>query len=86
MHKDGEPLLDKLLFKRIDYIKENLKNSEVGLNSNAMLMDEEKARKICESGLDTISFSVDGASKQTYEYIRVNLNYDVVKKNIEISY
>jgi MoaA/NifB/PqqE/SkfB family radical SAM enzyme len=84
LHKDGEPLLDPLLFEKIKYIKEYLRNSTVMFNSNAMLLDKDKARRLLDSGLDRVTFSVDGASKETYEKIRVGLKYDVVKKNLDM--
>jgi MoaA/NifB/PqqE/SkfB family radical SAM enzyme len=83
LHKDGEPLLDPLLIRRIEYIKANLKNSRVTFNSNAMLLNEEMSLKILNSPIDSITFSVDGASKEQYEKIRIGLKYEVVKKNLD---
>lgn len=82
LHKDGEPLMDKLLFERIDYLKKTMKKSTVHFNTNAMLLDDEKASKILNSPLDSITFSVDGASASTYEKIRAGLKYEVVVDNI----
>lgn len=79
----GEPLLDPLLFKRIKYTKSNLPNSHVHFETNAMLLGKEKSKKLLLSGLDSITFSFDGASKETYEKIRIGLKFDTVKKNIE---
>lgn len=82
LHKDGEPLMDPLLFKRIDYIKKKMNKSTIHLNTNAMLLNESNIAKILNSQLDSITFSVDGASKETYEKIRQGLKYDVVVKNV----
>ena len=83
LHKDGEPLMDPLLFKRIEYIKKTLKKSTVHFNTNTSLLNEENISKILDSPLDSITFSVDGASKTTYEHVRTGLNYEMVKRNIE---
>lgn len=83
LQNQGEPLLDTLLFRRIEYIKKNLFKSKIILNSNAMLLDENKAKQILDLGVDRVIFSVDGASQETYEEIREGLKYDVVKRNIE---
>lgn len=83
LHKDGDPMLDRLLFDRIDYIRDKLKKSLVVFNTNAFAMDESKQTRLLESPPDVLQFSVDGASKETYEPIRVGLDYDVVKGNIE---
>ena len=77
----GEPFLDKDIIKKIKYAKE--KELKVVFYSNASLMDKEKAKEIIEAGLDSIIISCDGFYKETYEKIRRNLNFDVVKKNIE---
>ncbi|MFQ5862894.1 MAG: radical SAM protein, partial [Candidatus Brocadiales bacterium] len=73
LHKDGEPLLDPLLIRRVEYIKRNLKNSRVGMNSNAMLLNRKRAMEILNSPIDFMTFSVDGASKEQYEKIRIGL-------------
>lgn len=86
LHKDGEPLLDPLLFDRIAYIKNKLKNSKVGINSNAALLTEEKAWKLIDSGIDQITFSVDGTTPASYEKIRRGLKYSTVESNINRFY
>ncbi|MCM1039248.1 MAG: radical SAM protein [Ruminococcus sp.] len=81
IHKEGEPLCDKNIIRRILFAKENT-NAKIGMSTNAMLLDENMAQNILNSGLDTIYFSIDGVSAETYNRIRVNCNYYVVKKNI----
>jgi radical SAM protein with 4Fe4S-binding SPASM domain len=76
----GEPFLDKELIAKIKYAKE--KGMTVAFYSNASLLTEELARKTIDSGLDSITISFDGYSKETYEKIRKKLKFDVVKKNI----
>lgn len=76
----GEPFLDKDIIEKIKYAKEN--GMSVAFYSNASLLTEELAKKIIEVGLDGITISFDGYSKQTYEKIRKKLNFDVVKKNV----
>jgi len=83
LHKDGEPLMDPLLFRRIRFAKDTLKRSLVHFNTNAMLLTEDKVDHILESPLDSIVFSVDGASRDTYENVRRGLDYDVVTHNID---
>jgi len=76
----GEPFLDKTIIERIKYAKG--KGMSVAFYSNASLLTEDLANKIVDSGLDSISISFDGYSKETYEKIRKKLKFDVVKKNI----
>ena len=77
----NEPFLDPLLFERVKYMKS--KGLKVSFFPNASVLNESMHEKIFESGIDTISFSVDGA-KKTYEKIRIGLDFDkTVKKYFE---
>jgi MoaA/NifB/PqqE/SkfB family radical SAM enzyme len=40
---------------------------DLGISTNATLLDEKKSQAILDSGLDTILIAVDGASKEVYE-------------------
>ena len=53
------------------------------MNTNAVLMTEDIAEKIINSGLTRLLIGLDGYSKETYEKVRVGANFEVVKKNIE---
>ena len=65
----GEPLLDKTLPEKIKYSKDA---GFRGLNiaTNLALLTEETSKKLLDSGLDTIIFSIDGVKKETHEQIR----------------
>jgi radical SAM protein with 4Fe4S-binding SPASM domain len=76
----GEPFLDKGIIEKIEYAKS--KGMFVAFYSNASLLTEELAKKSINAGLDSITISFDGYSKETYEKIRKKLKFDIVKKNI----
>lgn len=78
----GEPLLDKKLESRISHLKAN-QLAFVAFATNGSLMDEKRARSVLMSGVDEVSFSVDGVTKETYEAIRQGLSFDEVVANIE---
>ncbi|MFA6428777.1 MAG: radical SAM/SPASM domain-containing protein [Candidatus Buchananbacteria bacterium] len=82
LHIDGEPLLDPQLFNRIKYLKQNLINPHIHFNTNAELMTPEKSQQILNSGLDSITFSVDGTTKETYEQVKTGLNFEKTISNI----
>ncbi len=79
----GEPLLLKFkLYYMIEYaVKKGLKN--IDLNTNAMLLDEEIAEMLLDSGITFISIDCDGYSSEVYEKIRIGANRDRVYKNID---
>lgn len=79
----GEPLLQKYkLYYMIDYArKKGLTN--ININTNGTLMDEEIAEMLLDAGLTFVSVDCDGYSKEVYEKIRVRANRDITYKNIE---
>lgn len=64
----GEPLLNPELPQMIKYAYKKGILSHV--NSNAVLIDEKKARELYSSHLFAISISLDGAIPQTHDYLR----------------
>jgi radical SAM protein with 4Fe4S-binding SPASM domain len=81
----GEPLILKntkpTIFDMITYAKSN-GLTDVVLNSNANLMDEDSARRLIKSGLDAIYFGIDAFTSETYAKLRVGGNYKRVINNI----
>lgn len=78
----GEPLLDKALPAFIAQLKK-IGIAEVFISTNASLLDEETAKRLLDSGLDQIDFSVDAFSAELYENVRKGLSRDTVYRNIE---
>lgn len=79
----GEPLLYPGIIDLIPRIKARMADGgEVGLTTNATLLTPEMARRLLESGIDFLYFSVDAASKEIYESIRVGADFDQVTENI----
>ncbi|MFZ5354271.1 MAG: radical SAM/SPASM domain-containing protein [Bacillota bacterium] len=77
----GEHLLHSEVFKFIQYTKE--KGVLLHLTTNGLLMDEEKSTRLIELGLDSLIISMQGATKEGYEDMRNNDNYDLLEKNIK---
>jgi len=76
----NEPFLDPFIFERIKYLKSN--GVRVQLFSNGSIIDDEKIKRLLESGLDEIIFSIDGVKKRTYESIRRGLVFEKTINNI----
>ena len=82
----GEPLLHPKIDK---YIKLAKKSGilEVIINTNATKLTEDLSKKIILSGLDTIIFSFDGGTKETYNEMRPGRfeenSFDSVYQNIK---
>jgi len=82
LNRFGEPLLHPKLVEMVAYAKQAGIPS-VFFTSNATLMTEELAQRLIRSGLDRITFSVDGGTPETYESIRRGAKYFQVVANIE---
>ncbi|EWY42506.1 molybdenum cofactor biosynthesis protein MoaB [Skermanella stibiiresistens SB22] len=80
LFRDGEPLLDKKLAKRIAILKEG-GIRQVGISTNVSLLDERRSRELLEAGLDEIVLSIDSLNKGIFEKIRVRLDFDEVMEN-----
>lgn len=82
LNRFGEPLLHPSLAEMIQYAKSK-GIPRVYFTSNATLLTEARAREIIEAGLDSITFSVDGATAETYEKVRGIPDYSKIVGNIE---
>jgi len=76
----GESLLYPDLTKAIEYVKNH--NLFARLHTNGTLLDEKLSLSIIELGLDRLSFSFDGYTKENYEKIRIKGNFDKILENI----
>lgn len=56
--------------------------TDVVVNTNACLMNEENAKKTIESGLDEIYIGIDAFNEETYHKYRVGGNYQQTVKNV----
>jgi len=55
----------------------------VSTNSNLTLLNERRAERCVTSGLDCLHVSIDGATAETYERIRVRAHFERVIGNLE---
>ncbi len=81
LHGLGEPLLHPNFFEFVEYAKG--KGLRVGISTNATLLNKNNARALLESSIDYVILAVDGATKETYEKIRVGANFALVEENIK---
>lgn len=77
----GESFLNKDFIKMLEYVKS--KNIYVELYDNLFYTNEKILRKLIELEIDKLFVSIVGATKQTYEKIMVNSNFDRVVKNVK---
>ncbi len=78
----GEPLLHPLIDSFICYAKKK-GMIDVYFNTNAMLLSDSMCYKLIDAGLDRISISFEGYTKDFYEINRVGANFEKVIENIQ---
>lgn len=78
---DGEPLLHKDLIDMIEYAK-NKGIYPVTINTNGMLLNSDNIQRILSAGIDIIEVSINAFTKETYNKLRINADYDILMKNI----
>lgn len=81
-HNNDEPLLLKDLEERIKMAKK-AGFVDLIMTTNANLLTEERAKKLLNSGITKINFSVDAATEKDYKLVRPGGDFKTVVKNIE---
>lgn len=78
----GEPLLHPEIHNFVKYAKEN-GLVDVYFNTNALLLTEQVSKRLIDAGLDRLSISVEGYTKDVYEKYRVGSNFETILTNIK---
>ncbi len=75
----GEALMNPAFLDMVDYAKK--KGIYVWFSDNMTLMTERSAKRLIGAGTDFIVLSLDGATKETFEKIRVGARFEHVLEN-----
>ena len=78
----GEPMMHPRFFDMVAYAA--AKGVAVSINSNFSLSNARRADQLIASGLHTLHVSIDGATRQTYERIRVRGRFKKVLRNLKL--
>jgi radical SAM protein with 4Fe4S-binding SPASM domain len=77
----GEPMMHPRFFDMVAYAA--ARGIQVSTNSNLTLLTPARAERLVRSGLHRLQGSIDGATSETYERIRVRSNWQRVIANLE---
>jgi len=83
LYHGGEPLLNKDFFKYISDIKNISSDFFIKTVSNGMAITKDNALRLLNSRLDLIEFSLDGASSEESDYVRVKSKAGLIIENIK---
>jgi radical SAM protein with 4Fe4S-binding SPASM domain len=79
----GEPLLNDDIYEILAELKRRMPlQSTVGTCSNGTVLHREKVRRLFDTGIDYLYFSVDGATEKTSEAARPGSDFGEVVRNI----
>lgn len=77
----GEPFLHEQIIEMINYSKSR-GVLDIMIHTNGTLIDEKMSEKILDSGLDTITFSIDAVVEKHYNRIKYGSDFKLVNRNI----
>ena len=66
----GEPFVHPQAVEMIEYVKEKYRHIYLYTSTNGLMLDVEKIKRLIQSGMDEITFSVDGPDQETYARYR----------------
>jgi hypothetical protein len=78
----GEAFLHKRAIEMCEYIKSRYPHVYVYTSTNGLAFSEEQARRLVHSGIDEVTFSIDGARQESYEQYRRRGTLSVALRNL----
>src|SRR4029453_12269486 len=78
----GEAFLHKRAVEMCAYIKSKFPHIYLYTSTNGLAFNEEKVRQLAHTGIDEVTFSLDGASQETYARYRQRGKFDVAVANL----
>ena len=78
----GEAFLHKRAIEMCEYIKANFPQIYLYTSTNGLALTEAQARRLVHSGIDEVTFSVDGATQESYVKYRQRGRFDVAIANL----
>src|SRR5436853_1289086 len=78
----GEAFLHKRAVEMCEYIKSRFPHIYLYTSTNGLALTEAQARRLAHSGIDEVTFSIDGASQETYAQYRQRGRFEVAVANL----
>jgi hypothetical protein len=78
----GEAFLNKRAIEMCEYIKSRYPHIYLYTSTNGLAFTVAQARRLVHSGIDEVTFSIDGATQASYEQYRQRGKFDVAIANL----
>jgi hypothetical protein len=79
----GETFLHKRAIEMCEYIKARFPHIYLYTSTNGLAFTEEQARRLARSGIDEVTFSIDGATPESYVKYRKRGDFAKAIRNLE---
>jgi hypothetical protein len=80
----GEAFLHKRAVEMCEYIKTRFPQIYLYTSTNGLALTEERARRLVHSGIDEVTFSIDGATQASYEKYRQRGKFDLAIATLRV--
>src|SRR6187397_420176 len=78
----GEAFLNKRAVEMCEYIKRAFPHIYLYTSTNGLAFNEEQVRRLVRSGIDEVTFSIDGATAASYATYRRRGDFDKALRNL----
>ncbi len=78
----GEAFLHKRAVEMCEYIKTKFPHIYLYTSTNGLALTEDRARRLVQSGIDEVTFSIDGATPETYVQYRQRGDFNKAIANL----
>jgi hypothetical protein len=78
----GEAFLHKRALDMVEYIKSRFPHVYLYTSTNGLALTEDGARRLGRSGIDEVTFSIDGATAESYVKYRQRGDFDKAIRNL----
>jgi MoaA/NifB/PqqE/SkfB family radical SAM enzyme len=78
----GEAFLHKRALDMVEYIKSRYPHVYLYTSTNGLALTEDGARRLARSGIDEVTFSIDGATHDTYVQYRQRGDFEKAIRNL----
>jgi len=81
----GEAFLHKRAVEMCEYIKSRFPHIYLYSSTNGLAFSEEQVRRLVRSGIDEVTFSIDGATAESYVKYRRRGDFDKALRNLRFA-
>ena len=78
----GEAFLHKRAIEMCEYIKSRFPHIYLYTSTNGLMFNDQSARRLVHSGIDEVTFSIDGATPESYVKYRQRGDFDAALRNL----